>query len=171
MDRRAEIIIFLNFLFAHWMTNPGLTFCELLKHCCGDTLPNNDQELMAEMAERSKARKQGGLRFDGDGLVPESDESRSEKPSIDWGLVKSTLQQAMFTFGFPEAELKKDFHGTEYFDEGYKFDVNNDRLILDYVPGLDISPEAVERVRHRQEMCNQVMLRVLRAALGPNNAQ
>lgn len=88
------------------------------------------------------------------------------EPSDGWEPVKRWLSQAMTHYDFPEAQLKRDFQGTEYWDEGYRFEVEPQGLQLVYVGGLDLSETAAQRCKYRQEVCNDLIRQLYKAATG-----
>lgn len=81
-------------------------------------------------------------------------------PEVDWAPTKAVLMKSLQSLGYPAAQLMKDYCGTEYWEEGYRFQVTDDGLQLFYLSGLDISEEAVKRCSYRQEVCNKLLYRL-----------
>lgn len=134
MPSNREILNAISFLYEEWSEQPQLSFGQLL---------SDIQQRYSYLVEQP---------------------NQSTAPPVDWGPIKRVVSAAMQRYDFPEAQLKRDFQGTEYWDEGYRFDEEPEGLRLVYVNGLDLSEQAIQRCQYRQQLCNNLVLQLYKAA-------
>lgn len=132
-------------------------------------MPNNHEILQAIMFLYEEWKAQPNLSFPEllkDIRFRYSDRRADTPPPTDWEPIKRLISQAMRRYDFPEAQLKRDYQGTEYWDEGFRFDEEPEGLRLIYVNGLDLSEESMRRCRYRQEVCNDLVCQLYQAVTG-----